>query len=75
MEKINFKKYIFLVTLYFIANLLTQYFLNDYIELTSTILGAIVFFVFVFIAELLPKKDIKNNIGYLKLFKTMYLEP
>lgn len=60
MKKINFKKYIFLVVLYFIANLLTQYLLNDYIELTGTILGAIVFFVFVFIGELLSKKDIKK---------------
>lgn len=60
MRKINFKKCVLLIGLYFTASLLTQYFINDHVELTSTIIGAIVFAVFVSIGELLSKKDIKK---------------
>jgi len=60
MTKINFKNGILLIGLYFIASLLTQYLINDHVELTSTIIGPIVFAIFVFIGELLSKKDIKK---------------
>jgi uncharacterized membrane protein YcaP (DUF421 family) len=60
MKKINFKKIILLVGLYFIASLLTQYFINDSMELTGIFIGAIVFAVFIFVAELLSKKGIKK---------------
>jgi len=60
MTKINFKNGILLIGLYFIASLLTQYFINDHVELTSTIIGAIVFAIFVFIGELLFKKDMQK---------------
>ena len=60
MKKINFKKIILLVGLYFIASLLTQYFINDSTEITGIVIGAIVFTVFIFIGEILSKKDIKR---------------
>ncbi|SIO33406.1 hypothetical protein SAMN05878443_2433 [Carnobacterium alterfunditum] len=56
MKKINVKKIILLVGLYFTASLLTQYFINDSMELTGIFIGAIVFAVFIFVAELLSKK-------------------
>ncbi|SEL40298.1 hypothetical protein SAMN04488700_2473 [Carnobacterium iners] len=57
MKKINFKKIILLVGLYFTASLLTQYFINDSMELTGIFIGAIVFAVLIFVAELLSKKE------------------
>ncbi|MGB3161492.1 MAG: hypothetical protein WBA84_09615 [Carnobacterium sp.] len=57
MKKINFKRIILLVGLYFIASLLTQYLINDSMELTAIFIGAIVFAVFIFVAELLSKKE------------------
>lgn len=60
MKKINFKKIILLVGLYFIASLLTQYFINDSTEITGIVIGAIVFTSFVFIGEIVSKKDIKR---------------
>lgn len=60
MKKINFKRIILLVGLYFIASLLTQYFINDSMELTAVFIGAIVFAVFILVAELLSKKGIKK---------------
>jgi len=57
MKKINFKKIILLVGLYFTASLLTQYFINDSMKLTGIFIGAIVFAVFIFVAELLSKKE------------------
>jgi glucan phosphoethanolaminetransferase (alkaline phosphatase superfamily) len=57
MKKINFKKIILLVGLYFTASLLTQYFINDSMKLTGVFIGAIVFAVFIFVAELLSKKE------------------
>nr|QJS06082.1 hypothetical protein [Carnobacterium sp.] len=57
MKKINFKKIFLLVGLYFTASLLTQYFINDSMKLTGIFIGAIVFAVFIFVAELLSKKE------------------
>ena len=57
MKKINFKKIILLIGLYFTASLLTQYFINDSMKLTGIFIGAIVFAVFIFVAELLSKKE------------------
>lgn len=60
MKKINFKKCLLLVGAYFVASLLTQYFINDSTELTAVVIGAIVFAVFIFIGEILSKKDVKR---------------
>lgn len=60
MKHINFKKIFLLIGAYFIASLLTQYFVNDSTEITGIFIGAIVFGAFIFIGEILSKKDVRR---------------
>jgi fucose permease len=60
MKKINFKKIFLLIGAYFIASVLTQYFVNDSTKTTGIVIGAIIFAVFIFIGEILSKKNVKR---------------
>lgn len=60
MKRINFKKIFLLIGAYFIASSLTQYFVNDSIEIRGIVIGTIVFAIFVSLGEVLFKKDLRR---------------
>ncbi|WHZ33252.1 hypothetical protein QNK01_11755 (plasmid) [Desemzia incerta] len=60
MAKSSLKRCILLVVAYFIGSLSTSYFFNDTFEIVSVLTGTFVFGVFIFIAELLYKRDEKK---------------